>query len=194
MAAAVKACRGARVYCNPSGINRVTYPIDSMRRAFSAHSSPERAIAATTPKRKGRTAPTLPSPASGGGELEDCAWSVDTPTSDSGNRRILRLCCRRRRLRRRWRRVMGVVVVVASTVAPGTASPRAPRKQPEDEEPDQQQPEQAEEGEEAEAVIAAVDDLTAARRRGNHRRRLAGVIGDRPNERGDGGRPEPPDP
>src|ERR1700674_2691817 len=161
-----------------------------MRRAFSAHSSPERAIAATTPKRKGRTAndlsPRLPSPsrgrARGGAEMS------------SGNGRILRLCCRGRRLRRRWRRVMGVVVVMLPTVTPGTAPPRAPRKQPEEEKPDQQQPEQAEEGEEAEAVVAAVDDLAAAGRCGNHCGRLAGVIGDRPNNRGDGGRPEPPDP
>src|SRR5260370_6361765 len=190
MAAAVNAGRGASVYRSTSGISSVAYPIDSMRRAFSAHSSPERAIAATTTNRKGRRAnglsPNLPSPSRG-----RVGWGCISP---SGNRRILRLCRGRRRLRRRWRRVMGVVVVVASTVAPGTASPRAPRKQPEDEEPDQQQPEQAEEGEEAEAVIAAVDDLTAARCRANHRRRLAGVIGDRPNQRGNGGRPEPPDP
>src|SRR5438128_4055249 len=56
MAAAVNAGRGARVYCKPSGINKVAYPIDSTRRPFSAHSSPERACAATTPNRNGRPA------------------------------------------------------------------------------------------------------------------------------------------
>src|SRR5436309_160234 len=134
MAAAVKAGRGARLCCNPAGISNVAYPIDSTWRAFCAHSSPERACAATTPNRNGRAV--------------------------LGNRRIFRLCCRRRRRRG----AVGVIVVVASTVAPGSASPRAPREQLEEEEPEQQQPEQAKEREEPEAVVAVIDGLIAGRR------------------------------
>src|SRR5207248_5279001 len=162
MAAAVNAGRGARLCCNPSGISKVAYPIDSTWRAFCAHSSPERACAATTPNRNG------------------CALL--------GNRRIFRLCCRRRRRRRRAVRV----IVIMPAVAPGAASPRAPREQPEEEEPDQQQPEQAEEREEAEAVVAVINGCTPTWRRRHNRGRLAGVIGDQSDNRRNRGGHETP--
>src|SRR2546423_4323404 len=166
MAAAVNAGRGARLCCNPSGIRRVAYPIDSTWRAFCAHSSPERACAATTPNRNGRAV--------------------------LGNRRIFRLCCRWRRGRCR-RRAVRVIVVVASAVAPGAASPRAPREQPEEDEPEQQKPEKAEEREEAEAVVAVIDSLIPGRR-SHCSGRLAGVVGDEANDRRNRGRYETPDP
>src|SRR5439155_6325507 len=167
MAAAVNAGRGPRECCNPSGIRRVAYPIDSTWRAFCAHSSPERACAATTPNRNGRAV--------------------------LGNRRIFWLSCRWRRGGRR-RRAVRVIVVVASAVAPGAASPRAPREQPEEDEPDQQQPEQAEEREEAEAVVAVINGCTPTWRRRHNRGRLARVIGDQSDNRRNRGGHETPDP
>src|SRR5437660_6952905 len=166
MAAAVKAGRGARLCCNPSGIRRVAYPIDSTWRAFCAHSSPERACAATTPNRNGRAV--------------------------LGNRRVLGLVCRRRRRRRTVR----VIVIVPATVAPGAASPRAPREQPEDEEPDQQDPEQAEEGEEAEpaSVITGVDKPTVFARCRYDLIRLTRGIGNNTVDRRNRRRDESPNP
>src|SRR5438132_1485253 len=166
MAAAVNAGRGARVWCNPSGINKVAYPIDSTWRAFCAHSSPERACAATTPNRNGRAV--------------------------LGNGRVLGLVCRRSRRRRAVR----VIVIVPATVSPGAASPRAPREQPEDEEPDQQDPEQAEEGEEAEpaSVITRVDEPTVSARCRHDLGRLARVIGNQPDDRRNRRRDESPNP
>src|ERR1700694_4092495 len=125
MAAAVSAGSGASVYFNPSGVRTVAYPIDSMRRAFSAHSSPERACAATTPNRNGCPVMTLPILGEG-----------TVGASGSGNCRILRLRCRRCRRSR----AVGVVMVVAT---PTAASPRPPEDESEEQEPDQQNPEQA---------------------------------------------------
>src|SRR2546421_2773226 len=104
-----------------------------MRRAFTAHSSPDRANAATTPNRKECTAPTLPSPEGRGSGLFPPPLAgegrVGVSASDRDTRLVLGLVCRRRRRRRAVR----VVVVVPAAVAPGAASPRAPGEQLEEE-------------------------------------------------------------
>src|SRR5438067_4669588 len=125
MAAAVNAGRGARLCCNPSGISNVAYPIDSTWRAFWAHSSPERACAATTPNRNGRAL---------------------------GNRRIFRLCCRRRR-RRGAVGVIAVVASAVAPWTASPRAPREQLEEEEPDQQQPEQAEERKEAEAIVAVI-----------------------------------------
>src|SRR5438105_2131315 len=165
MPAAVKAGRGARLCCNPSGIRRVAYPIDSTWRAFCAHSSPERACAATTPNRNGRAV--------------------------LGNRRIFRLCCRWRRRRRAVRVIVVVTAPTARTASPRAPHKEPEEEEPDQQDPEQA--EEREEAEPA-SVITRIDKPTVSARCRHDLRRLARVIGDQADYGRDRRRDETPDP